>query len=384
MTSLRETTRRPPTLLLDAGLALGLAVATVVAIQVRPQQGADPDALAYGLVLTIAALVLVRRRWPVAVLLASAAILQVYNLLDYPGLFPAVPLSVALATAWAAGHRVWALALTAWFVGGPVGYTIYQAVRGTQPVLPLLDGILRDVAMFAAVLSLGEVARSRHALDRAHRLLAAEQERSEQLLLNVLPAPIAARLKTGENVIADRFSDVTVLFADLVDFTRGSERVNPAAVVEVLDELFSSFDELARRHGLEKIKTVGDAYMVAGGLPVPRADHTEAVADLALAMRDEVAHHQDASGQPLQLRIGIDTGPVVAGVIGRQKFSYDLWGDTVNTASRMESHGVAGHIQVTDRTYQRLRDRYRLEPRGLIQVKSKGAMTTYLLVGRAG
>ena len=250
MTSVRETTRRSPTLLLDAGLALGLAVATVVAIQVRPQQGADPDALAYGLVLTIAALVLVRRRWSVAVLLASAAILQVYNLLDYPGLFPAVPLSVALATAWAAGHRVWALALTAWFVGGPVGYTIYQAVRGTQPVLPLLDGILRDVAMFAAVLSLGEVVRSRRTLDRAHRLLAAEQERSEQLLLNVLPAPIASRLKTGENVIADRFSDVTVLFADLVDFTRGSERVTPADVVKVLNELFSSFDELARQHGL--------------------------------------------------------------------------------------------------------------------------------------
>ena len=206
----------------------------------------------------------------------------------------------------------------------------------------------------------------------------------EQLLLNVLPAPIAARLKTGENVIADRFSDVTVLFADLVDFARGSERVNPAAVVEFLNELFSAFDELARHHGLEKIKTVGDAYMVAGGLPEPRGDHAEAVADLALAMRDEVAHHQDASGKPLQLRIGIDTGPVVAGVIGRQKFSYDLWGDTVNTASRMESHGIAGHIQVTDRTYQRLRGGYRLEPRGLIQVKSKGAMTTYILVGRAG
>ena len=198
--------------------------------------------------------------------------------------------------------------------------------RGTQPVLPLLDGILRDVAMFAAVLSLGEVVRSRRALDRAHRLLAAEQERSEQLLLNVLPAPIVARLKTGENVIADRFSDVTVLFADLVDFTRSSEQVAPAAVVEVLNELFSAFDELARHHGLEKIKTVGDAYMVAGGLPEPRADHAEAVADLALAMREEVAHHQDASGQPLQLRMGIDTGPVVAGVIGRQKFSYDLWG----------------------------------------------------------
>jgi class 3 adenylate cyclase len=381
---LRGATRQPPTLLLDAGLALGLAVAMAVAIQVRPQQGADPDALAYGLVLTIAALVLVRRRWPVAVLLASAAILQVYNLFDYPGLFPAVPLSVALATAWAAGHRLWALALTAWFVGGPVGYTIYQATAGTQSVLPLLDGILRDVAMFAAVLSLGEVVRSRRALDRAHRLLAAEQERSEQLLLNVLPASIAARLKAGENVIADRFSDVTVLFADLVDFTRGSERVSPAAVVEVLNELFSAFDELARRYRLEKIKTVGDAYMVAGGLPEPRPDHAEAVADLALAMRDEVAQHRDADGQPLQLRIGIDTGPVVAGVIGRQKFSYDLWGDTVNTASRMESHGIAGQIQVTDRAYWRLRDRYRLEPRGLIQVKSKGAMPTYRLVGRVG
>jgi hypothetical protein len=188
MTPLRGTTRRPPTLLLDAVLAVGLAVATVVAIQVRPQQGADPDALAYGLILTIAALVLVRRRWPMAVLLASAAILQVYNLFDYPGLYPAVPLSVALATEWAAGHRVWALVLTTWFVGGPVVYTIYQAGPGTQPVLPLLDGILRDIALFAAVLSLGEVVRSRRALDQAHRLLAAEQERSEQLLLNVLPA----------------------------------------------------------------------------------------------------------------------------------------------------------------------------------------------------
>jgi class 3 adenylate cyclase len=384
MTLLPKAARRPHTLLLDAGLAVGLAFATVVAIQVQPQQGTDPDVLAYCLVLMIAALVMLRRRWPVAVLLASAAILQIYNMLDYPGLFPAVPLSVALATAWAADHRVWALLLTAWFVAGPVGYATYQAATGAQPVLPLLDGILRDMAMFAAVLSLGEVVRSRRELDQAHRLLAAEQQRSEQLLLNVLPVPIAARLKTGENVIADQFSDVTVLFADLVDFTRGSERASPDAVVEVLNELFTAFDELAQRHGLEKIKTVGDAYMVAGGLPEPRPDHAEAVADLALAMRDEAAHHLDASGRPLQLRIGIDTGPVVAGVIGRQKFSYDLWGDTVNTASRMESHGIAGHIQVTDRTYRRLRGRYRLEARGLTQVKSKGSMTTYFLVGRAG
>jgi class 3 adenylate cyclase len=189
--------------------------------------------------------------------------------------------------------------------------------------------------MFAAVLVLGEAVRSRRALQL-------EQERSERLLLNVLPAPIAARLKAGELVIADAFPDVTVLFADIVDFTRRSQRIGPAQVVAVLNELFSAFDELAQRHGLEKIKTIGDAYMVAGGLPNPQPDHAEAIAEMALAIRDEVARRTDPSGQPLQVRIGIDTGPVEAGVIGTSKFSYDLWGDTVNTASRMESHGVPG------------------------------------------
>jgi adenylate cyclase len=153
-------------------------------------------------------------------------------------------------------------------------------------------------------------------------------------------------------------------------------------VVQVLDELFSAFDQLTRRHGLEKIKTIGDAYMAAGGLPEPRPDHAQAVADLALAMQMEVAGRTDPSGQPLQARIGIDTGPVVAGVIGSDKFSYDLWGDTVNTASRMESTGVAGRIQVTARTYQRLRDGYRFQRRGLVAVKGKGEMVTDFLVGR--
>ncbi len=154
--------------------------------------------------------------------------------------------------------------------------------------------------------------------------------------------------------------------------------------MQVLDELFTAFDQLAQRHGLEKIKTIGDAYMVAGGLPEPRPDHAQAVAEMALAMREEVARRTDPSGQPLQVRIGIDTGPVVAGVIGTDKFSYDLWGDTVNTASRMESDGVAGCIQVTDRAYQRLRDGYRFERRGPIQVKGKGEMVTYFLLGRVG
>jgi adenylate cyclase len=241
---------------------------------------------------------------------------------------------------------------------------------------------MSNAAMFAAVLVLGEAVRSRQALDREHRLLLAEEERSERLLLNVLPAPIAERLKQGEGVIADAFPEVTVLFADLVDFTRRSQQVSPAQVVAALNELFSAFDRLAQRQGVEKIKTIGDAYMVAGGLPQPRPDHAQAVAELALAMREEVARRTDPSGQPLAVRIGIDTGPVEAGVIGTVKFSYDLWGDTVNTASRMESHGIAGCIQVTERTYQRLRDGYRFQRRGPIQVRGMGEMVTWFLVAR--
>ena len=152
--------------------------------------------------------------------------------------------------------------------------------------------------------------------------------------------------------------------------------------MQALNDLFSVFDRLARQRGLEKIKTVGDAYMVAGGLPDPRPDHAKAVAEMAMAIRDEVARRTDPGGQPLAVRIGIDTGPVVAGVIGTSKFSYDLWGDTVNTASRMESQGVAGCIQVTARTYERLRDGYRFERRGPIPVKGKGEIVTYFLVGR--
>jgi len=167
-----------------------------------------------------------------------------------------------------------------------------------------------------------------------------------------------------------------------VDFTRSSDRSTPERVVQVLDDLFTAFDRLAERHGLEKIKTIGDAYMAVGGLPEPRPDHAEAVAEMALAMREETARHRDPSGQPLALRIGIDTGPVVAGVIGTTKFSYDLWGDTVNTASRMESSGVPGCIQVTERTYRRLRDGYRFERRGPIQIKGKGELVTWFLVGR--
>ena len=174
-----------------------------------------------------------------------------------------------------------------------------------------------------------------------------------------------------------------MLFADVADFTPFAERTSAERVVGVLDEIFSAFDRLTRKRGLEKIKTIGDAYMVAGGLPEPRPDHAQAVAELALEMQSELERVCQALGLGLSIRIGIDTGPVVAGVIGRHKFTYDLWGDTVNTASRMESHGVPGRIQVTEATYQRLRDRFDFEDRGEIEIKGKGRLHAYLLEGSA-
>jgi class 3 adenylate cyclase len=371
-----------PTPLVDVGLAVALTVAVAVAITFGVEQGREPDALAYALAPTIGVLSLFRRRWPLAVLLASAAALILYNQPAYPGLFSSVPLSVALVSAWAAGRRGWALAVVAWFGLTPLIYVAVADLPGDFAAR-ILSGAVSDLALLVALLLLGEAIRGRRALDAAHRLLLAEQERSEGLLLNVLPAPIADRLKRGEEPIADRFPEVTVLFADLVDFTASSDHSSPERVVQVLAELFTAFDQLAARHGLEKIKTVGDAYMVAGGLPVARTDHAQAVAEMALAVREEAGRHRDPTGRPLQVRIGIDSGPVVAGVIGTAKFSYDLWGDTVNTASRMESTGAPGCIQVTERAYRRLRDRYRFERRGPVQVKGKGELVTWFLVGRS-
>lgn len=208
------------------------------------------------------------------------------------------------------------------------------------------------------------------------------QERSERLLINILPKPIADRLKRDPTAIADGYAEVTVLFADIVDFTKFSSGVPPQELVAVLNDVFSEFDELAERYGLEKIKTIGDAYMVVGGLPNARPDHAEAVAGMALEMHEALALCAARTGTPLKLRIGIHIGPVVAGVIGRKKFIYDLWGDTVNTASRMESHGLPGSIQVTQEAYERLRGRFVFQDRGLISIKGKGEMAVYLLLGR--
>ncbi len=209
-----------------------------------------------------------------------------------------------------------------------------------------------------------------------------EHARSEALLLNILPEPVARRLKAGETVIADEYSEATILFADIVDFTGLAVRTKPRDLINLLNKVFSAFDRLTQRHGLEKIKTIGDAYMVVGGLPVPQTDHATAIADMALEMHAEAARLGQELGEPLGLRIGIDSGPVVAGVIGEQKFAYDLWGDAVNTASRMQSHGVVDHTQLTESAYQRLKENYVCEKRGTIDVKGKNEMTTYFLTAK--
>jgi guanylate cyclase len=220
-----------------------------------------------------------------------------------------------------------------------------------------------------------------HQRDVALTALRAEQEKSEALLVNVLPRSIADRLKATDRTIADHFDETSILFADVVDFTPLSQLLPPAEMVGILDRLFSHFDALVERHGLEKIKTVGDCYMAAAGVPSPHADHARRAALLALDMREAVATAEVAGREGLELRIGINSGPVVAGVIGRKRFLYDLWSDAVNTASRMESHGTPGEIQITRATYELLKDEFVCRPRGTILVKGKGEMETWFLEG---
>lgn len=232
--------------------------------------------------------------------------------------------------------------------------------------------------VFVVVMAIGFLFE--RAATRMERELEWERGRSEQLLLNTLPALIARTLKErpGE-AIAERHADVSVLFCDIVGFTRLSERLEPEQVVAILNRVFTGFDDLADRHGVEKIKTIGDAYMVAAGLPEPDPDHAGTLAAMALEMMALVQSLCDELGEELDVRIGLHSGPVVAGVIGRRKFAYDLWGDVVNTAARMESHGLPGAIQLTEATAQRLGGRFALAPRGEMEIKGKGPMSVYLL-----
>ena len=207
------------------------------------------------------------------------------------------------------------------------------------------------------------------------------QEKSESLLLNILPKEIVAILKNEHRTIADHFQGATILFADVVNFTPMSEKLTPTELVELLDEVFSHFDMLAEKYSLEKIKTIGDCYMMASGVPRPRIDHAQALVAMALDMQEYINAHQ-FHGQKISFRIGVNSGPVVAGVIGRKKFIYDLWGDAVNTASRMESQGQGGVIQITHATYELVKDDFHCEPRGKVQIKGKGDMDVWSVVGR--
>ncbi len=209
-----------------------------------------------------------------------------------------------------------------------------------------------------------------------------EQERSEYLLLNILPESIAERLKRNATTIADYFEDATVMFTDIVDFSIMAGTLPPSELVEFLNEIFSAFDELALKYGLEKIKTIGDAYMVAGGIPIPDPLHAEKIAEMALDMREASRQFTRNDGEPISMRIGISTGPLQAGVIGIRKFSYDLWGETVNAASRMEKYGLPDTILVTESTYQRISGKFIFKKRNIIDVKGMGKLATYFLVDR--
>lgn len=269
------------------------------------------------------------------------------------------------------------------FASAAVFVVIGTMALVSEPVRPLTGAWNIFFFMFNAIPVIGFIGLFASiyetAATTAEENLESEFERAEGLLLNILPEPIATRLKENPELIADEHPQVSVLFADIVGFTETSERMAPADLVRLLNTAFSRFDALVEKHGCEKIKTIGDAYMVVAGLPEPRADHAKAMIALALDMID-VAEEINASGDfPFSLRIGVNSGPVVAGVIGDRKFAYDLWGDTVNVAARMESHGRPGLIQISEATRKELGDAVNVDPLGHIDVKGKGSMATYAI-----
>ncbi|GAB4170732.1 MAG: hypothetical protein Fur0039_10420 [Rhodocyclaceae bacterium] len=320
---------------------------------------------------------------------------------------------------WSLGNFLSASGIILWGLLAPVGAVLFLGVRESAPwfaayvflialsgffdwsladsasrpaiAIPLRTSMVFFALNFIAVstivyLLLRFAARERAAakarLVEAHAALRAEQERAEKLLLNILPGPVAERLKRDEQAIADGFADVTVMFVDIVDFTHVAEGMSPSQVFAMLNRIFSAFDDLAERFGLEKIKTIGDAYMVAGGLNGANTDYTACIAEMALAMRALLRADPVVNTSRLEIRIGIGTGPVVAGVVGKKKFIYDLWGDTVNIASRITSEGVPGMIQVDTTTYRRLRERFQFHEPQTIYLKGKGDTTVYRMIGR--
>ncbi len=298
---------------------------------------------------------------------------------------------------WSLGGFQNGSAVMVWAFAGPLSALVFYGPRGALAFfgvylgLTILSGVLEPLlepplvlpeglrlAFF--VLNIGGVSAVVYVvLQYFVRALVAEQERSDRLLLNVLPGTIAERLKSGEQLIADDHPSVTVLFADFVDFSRLARRSDAGHIIGILDRLFSAFDELAEKHGLEKIKTIGDEYMAVAGAPEPRADHAHAAVHMAAEMLEEVRRFNAEAGHDLELRIGLHSGHVVAGVIGRHKFAYDMWGDAVNVASRMESHGVPGRIHVSEAVAKAVGAEFGVEERGTIEIKGLGPMRTYFI-----
>ena len=289
----------------------------------------------------------------------------------------------------------------AWFIAyiamtalsGFFDYFLAGNQAGSAGHIPVQTSVFFFALNFAAISSIVylllryaviEKDQTQANLARTHQLLQLEQEKSERLLLNILPGPVAERLKQQSQTIADGFADVTVMFVDIVNFTRVAEGMTPQQVFSMLNGIFSSFDELAEQFGMEKIKTIGDAYMVAGGLNNESSNYTRAIADLAIAMRELLQRDFSVNAMHLDVRIGIGTGPVVAGVLGKKKFIYDLWGDTVNLASRITSEGVPGMIQVDETTYRRLAEHFDFHPPQTIYLKGKGNTVVYRLLGATG
>jgi guanylate cyclase len=264
-----------------------------------------------------------------------------------------------------------------------IAYIALVVISGViQPYVPAPEPLSPSVITFFFVMNIGSV--SSIALVLLTYFVGQRnifQEKADNLLLNILPKEIAAILKNESRTIADHYDEASVLFADMVNFTPMSAEMTPVAMVDLLNEIFSHFDALVEKHDLEKIKTVGDCYMVAAGVPRPRADHARALVRLALEMRDFVHRDNFQASRPVDFRFGINSGPVLAGVIGRKRFVYDLWGDEVNIASRMESHGSGGIIQITRQTYELIKDEFVCEPRGTIHVKGKGEMEVWHVTG---
>lgn len=258
-------------------------------------------------------------------------------------------------------------------------------LKHPQPVIPIPIGLLDaqkwNSLIGIPVLSLIFGIYAFSTIHHAEQEVSREKEKTERLLLNILPSPVAERFKNDQSFLAQGYPSVSVLFADIVGFTNFSERVSPGELVKFLNAVFSRFDGLTEAFGLEKIKTIGDAYMVAGGVPVASDNHLQKICQMAIKMQEAIREIKSPDGAPTRIRIGISTGPVTAGVIGVKKFIYDLWGDTVNTASRMESHAASGSIQITEQVYELIKNEFECTPRGVIQVKGKGEMLTYFLRG---